>query len=401
MMLNALPFAVRSLARQPGRAMLGVAGITAVGALLFDMLMLSSGLVVSMETLLKGIGFDVRVMATRTAPLAGPRIADAEATAAAIAALPEIDEVVPLRMGEAEVEVGGRPTTVTLMGANVVGRRPWTLVRGQDLGPAGVGGMATLLVNRRLAEALGLSPGGQVSLRGACVADSSMPPTIFRFEGIADFPFDQAAQLTAVTSLRDLDRTCGDVAGDEADLLMVASRAEDGPDAAARAIRRARPELEAVTNEELVARFQQVEFSYFRQISVVLASITLFFGMLLIAVLLSVSTNQRLGEIAALRALGFSERRMVVDVVWRSVLLVGVGGLLAIPLGLALSSWLDALLRTMPGIPDNLHFFVFELRTLAMHVGLLAFTAAVAALYPIRVIARLPIAATLREEVIS
>ena len=281
------------------------------------------------------------------------------------------------------------------------GRRPWTLVRGQDLGPAGVGGMATLLVNRRLAEALGLSPGGQVSLRGACVADSSMPPTIFRFEGIADFPFDQAAQLTAVTSLRDLDRTCGDVAGDEADLLMVASRAEDGPDAAARAIRRARPELEAVTNEELVARFQQVEFSYFRQISVVLASITLFFGMLLIAVLLSVSTNQRLGEIAALRALGFSERRMVVDVVWRSVLLVGVGGLLAIPLGLALSSWLDALLRTMPGIPDNLHFFVFELRTLAMHVGLLAFTAAVAALYPIRVIARLPIAATLREEVIS
>ena len=96
-----------------------------------------------------------------------------------------------------------------------------------------------------------------------------------------------------------------------------------------------------MTNEELVARFQQVEFSYFRQISVVLATITMFFGLLLITVLLSVSTNQRLGEIAALRALGFSQKRMVSDVLWRSALLVGAGGLVALPLGLALSIWLD------------------------------------------------------------
>ncbi len=96
-----------------------------------------------------------------------------------------------------------------------------------------------------------------------------------------------------------------------------------------------------MTNEELVARFQQVEFSYFRQISFVLATITMFFGLLLITVLLSVSTNQRLGEIAALRALGFSQKRMVSDVLWRSALLVGAGGLVALPLGLALSIWLD------------------------------------------------------------
>ena len=88
------------------------------------------------------------------------------------------------------------------------------------------------------------------------------------------------------------------------------------------AIRRIRPDLAAITNEELVARFQQVEFSSLRQISFVLATITMFFGLLLITVLLSVSTNQRLGEIAALRALGFSRRRMVSDVLWRSALLV-------------------------------------------------------------------------------
>jgi hypothetical protein len=40
----------------------------------------------------------------------------------------------------------------------------------------------------------------------------------------------------------------------------------------------------------------------------------------LITVLLTVSVNQRLGEVAALRALGFSQRRVVVDVLWRSLL---------------------------------------------------------------------------------
>ena len=72
-----------------------------------------------------------------------------------------------------------------------------------------------------------------------------------------------------------------------------------------------------------------------------LATITMFFGLLLITVLLSVSTNQRLGEIPALRALGFSQKRMVSDVLWRSALLVGSGGLVALPLGLALSIWLE------------------------------------------------------------
>jgi ABC-type antimicrobial peptide transport system permease subunit len=217
-------------------------------------------------------------------------------------------------------------------------------------------------------------------------------------DGIAEFPFDQASQLTAVTNLRNFARTCGDAARDEADILMVASRAGTDPAAAVEAIGRIRPDLAAVTNEQLVARFSQVEFSYFRQISFVLATITMFFGLLLITVLLSVSTNQRLGEIAALRALGFSRKRMVSDVLWRSALLVGTGGLLALPPGLALSVWLDGLLQTMPGIPANLRFFVFEPRALIVYVVLLAITTAVAAIYPIRTVARLPIVSTLRAD---
>ena len=68
--MRSIGFAARSLVRQPGRTVLGIFGIAAVGALLFDMLLLSRGLVVSFRDLLDGIGFDVRVTATDS-PLPG------------------------------------------------------------------------------------------------------------------------------------------------------------------------------------------------------------------------------------------------------------------------------------------------------------------------------------------
>ena len=403
--MNPFAFAVRGLIRQPGRAILGILGIAATGALLFDMLMLSRGLVVSMEQLLSGVGFDIRVSATQATPLSGPPITNMADTVAALAALPEIEDVVPLRLGQAQVDIGQRSHEVSFMGADVRTRRPWTLVDGRDLtidppSPRQAE-RAPILINRNLAQRLNLRPGSLLTLRGACTDNSSVPPVTFHVNGIVEFPFDQARQLTAITALKDFARTCGDANQDEADILMIASRQEVGPASAVEAIRRARPDLAAVTNEELVARFQQVEFSYFRQISVVLATITMFFGLLLITVLLSVSTNQRLGEIAALRALGFSQKRMVSDVLWRSALLVGSGGLVALPLGLALSIWLDRLLQTMPGIPANLRFFVFEPRALIVYIALLAVTMAVAAVYPMWTVARLPISATLRAEVIG
>jgi putative ABC transport system permease protein len=397
--MSPLAFALRGLLRQPGRTILGIAGIAATGALLFDMLLLSRGLVVSMEQLLSGVGFDIRVSATQATPLTGPPIANMAATVATLAALPEVEDVVPIRIGDAEVDIGGRPREVSFMGADVKRRRPWTLVEGLDLGPSALGsGRAAILINRNLARRLRLQPGSRVTLTGTCMQNSSVPPVVFHVNGIVEFPFDQARQLTAITSLTHFARTCGDVAQDEADMLMIASQQRAGSYVAAEAIRRARPDLAAITNEELVARFQQVEFSYFRQISFVLATITMFFGLLLITVLLSVSTNQRLGEIAALRALGFSQKRMASDVLWRSALLVGAGGLVALPIGLALSIWLDELLQTMPGIPANLRFFVFEPRALLVYVALLAVTMAVAAVYPMWTVARLPIVSTLRAD---
>src|SRR5262249_5077087 len=151
----------------------------------------------------------------------------------------------------------------------------------------------------------------------------------------------------------------------DADLLLVAASPETGSAAAVRAIERRRPGVRAYSNEDVIAQFNQNGFAYFRQISAVLSSMTMTFAVLLVATLLTVSVNQRLGEIAGLRALGIGRVRVASMLVWESVLLVGGGGVLALPLGAALAAFLDRILRQMPGIPERLHFFVFEWRAVA------------------------------------
>jgi putative ABC transport system permease protein len=244
--------------------------------------------------------------------------------------------------------------------------------------------------------------GSALSLRGRCRnASDAVPAVRFSVAGIADFPFDSVTASTVAGMLLDVDTLCAEQNADRAEMLLVRSRPDSGAFAAAAAIRAAHPSLYVMTNEELVERFTRVEFSYFRQISTVLATVTLFFGFLLIAVLLTVSVSQRLAEIAALRALGLSRARVAAGVLWESIFLVGIGGMLALPLGAALSAWLDAILRTLPGLPAELRFFVFEPRQLGLYIALLAVASIGAAVYPMRIVSVLPIAATLRREVVS
>ncbi len=397
--MRALAFAWRSLARRRGRTMLGILGIAAAGALMFDMLLLSRGLLVSVREMLDSVGFDVRVLASEGLPQSRVPLEHALGAALALASLPEVAAAVPFRIGEAEAAVGGdRPPSIAVFAIGSTTNRIWTIVDGHDLPE---GDEPSVVVNDRLAKRLHASPGDGIQVRGRCTAGPSiLPPVTVRIAGVASFPFESGAQLTMATRFAVLDRLCERPPG-EADLIMVASRPESGPDAAVDAIRKARPDLYAFSNDEVIERFEAVGFSYFRQISAALSIVTVSFGVVLITVLLTVGVNQRLGEIAALRAIGFSRRRVAVDVLWESILLVGIGGAVALPLGLALSMWLDAILRSLPGVPATLHFFVFEPRALWLHAALLAAVAVGAALYPMWLVARLPIATTLRREFVS
>ena len=395
----------RTVARNPARAILAIAGVAVIGALLFDMLLLSRGLMLSFSDLLKSTGVDIRVMARTGSMIHRGEIADATALAKAIEALPTVKQAARLRSGYAEVV---RPGVSERVGLELVGfgggvTQGWSVISGSDLpSETAPGDPQPLIVSTGLASALDLSVGSSLLLRTSLSGSASaLPPTTCRVVGIGEFLFGSADERAAVTTLESFARIHGRTGDDGAEIVLVTSASEAGTAAAARDIERLRPDLRVYSTEQVLQQFNDNAFSYFRQISTVLSTLTLAFTFLLVATLLTMSVNQRLGEVAALRALGFSRRRIAINLMWESALLVGFGGLLALPLGGALAYVLDGILRDMPDVPQQLHFFVLEPRTVALHIGLLAVTGLLAAVYPIWIATRLPIASTLRREIVS
>jgi putative ABC transport system permease protein len=394
----------RTVAAEPWRAALAVVGVAVIGALLFDMLMLSQGLLVSFRDMLDASGYDVRIVATDAFPLR-IAIANASEVAADIARLPEVGEVAVVRSDRAEVLTPGHPPTeVALLNVSEgAQRRAWRIVEGADLrSRPRVDTAAPAIVSRSLGRALGLEPGSAVPLR-VMVSDaaSAVPIVTFTVVGIADFQFEEDAGHTLATTFDAFQRARASMSSEAADVILVASRASTDTIGTVTAIAARRKDVHAFSNEQIVERFNENGFAYFRQISFVLSTITLGFAFLLVATLLTVSVNQRLGQVAALRALGVPRHRLAATLLWESALLVGAGGVLSLPVGWLLALQLDHILREMPNIPARLHFFVFEPRLALWHLGLLATTGVTAVVYPIWVATRLPIAATLRIETVS
>jgi putative ABC transport system permease protein len=404
--MTAWGLAWRTIARSPARSVLAVAGVTVIGALLFDMLLLSRGLLVSFRDLLEAQDFDIRVVAAEGSMVHRPPIADAASLVEAIARLPDVQRVTLIRNESAEAIVPGRDRRgrrIALVGTTAAAAGSvWTMTSGASLpSVTAAGAPPPLVISTRLASELQLEPGSELRLRlFRAGAASAIPLVTARVIGVAQFAFEAADEYTVATTMEGFAAAEGTQDGPVAELVLVSSRNGAGA-AAAAAISRLRPDVRALSNDQVMEQFNENAFSYFRQISTVLSSMTLAFAFLLIATLLTMSVNQRLGEVAALRALGFPRRRIAANLLWESALLVGVGGLAALPVGGLLAIVLDRILRQMPGVPARLHFFVFEPRTIVLHAVLLSVTGVLAAVYPIWLATRLPIAATLRRETVS
>ncbi len=404
--MTGFALARRTAARYKARTTLAVAGVATIAALNFDMLLLSRGLLLSFADMINRAGFDVRVTGSAALPTLRVPVVGAAKLADDIRDLPEVDDVAIVRLEQALASApDGRERWVSFLGTSEASTRGgWTVVRGRDVNSRDsrdAGGSATmppLVVTRQLAGDFGIEPGSVLRVRAGVPRERSVLPLVsYHVVGIADFSFE-AAGYTVATTLEGFHALETSPASDEADVVLVKSNPETGSDAAVAAIARLRPDLHVYSNQDVIEQFNRHGFAYFRQISLVLSTTTAVFTFLLVATLLTVSVNQRLGEIAALRAIGISRQRVAGMLLWESALLVGLGGIIALPLGGALAFGLDHLLRRMPGLPEQLHFFVFEPRAVVLHAVVLAATSVVAALYPVRLAVTLPIAATLRRE---
>ena len=141
--------------------------------------------------------------------------------------------------------------------------------------------------------------------------------------------------------------------------------------------------------------------SYFRQLALILGTVSLFVGFLLVTTLVTVSVNERIGEITVMRALGVSKLHVVQQIVLEGLVISLAGAAVGLVLGLATARYLNGILSSFPGLPIAIDFFLFQPRSAWTALGLLALSGIAAGVYPSFRAASLPIATTLREEAIA
>src|SRR5258707_11458382 len=168
--MSAWELAWRTVVQNPARALLAVGGVAVIGALLFTMLLLSRGLLVSFRDLLDTAGYDVRVMAAEGSLVHRVPLAGATSLANAIRRLPAVERVGVIRMGSAVASVPGGDSNgagVAFIGSseNALGGA-WDLVNGSALPDSTADGdPAPFIVSTKLASVLHLDPGSPLRIR--------------------------------------------------------------------------------------------------------------------------------------------------------------------------------------------------------------------------------------------
>ncbi len=395
--MNALAWGVKSLARRPLRTVLSLIGIAVAAAMLLDMVMLSGGIDQSFAQLLLSRGYQIRLSPKGTLPF------DTEASLARTSAILAV-----LRQDRA-IEAAGAvlgtslygwagDTLITLFGYGIQpeAQALYQVTAGRDLEPTDTLG---ILLSDPAARVLRAQIGDSISLLGRLDPQVAVAGVGRRLvvRGIVHFVYDYRGQPSVGTLLPTMQRLAREDIEDRASLVVVKVRDDRAVETVAAELRQRFPRLEVNSVADLVAHFRE-RLVYFRQLSYILGSMSLIVAVLLIGTLLTITVNERLGEIAALRAIGVSRATIVRQVFAEGTVLILLGATMGILLGLVTARYLDAILTSFPGLPATFSFFVPRADTLSRAGVVLVLTGSIAGLYPAWLASRAPIAATLRAE---
>jgi putative ABC transport system permease protein len=221
-----------------------------------------------------------------------------------------------------------------------------------------------------------------------------------RVVGRAHFIYLAAGERALALPLTSLQAMEGASRADRVSLIMVRLREGAAVEAARSAIDREIPVVSAISTATAIEQVEQ-RLSYFRQLAFILGSVSLAVGFLLVTTLVTVSVNERLGEIAVLRAIGVRRARIVEQILIEGSVIMLLGAVVGLGLGLITARYLNSILASFPGLPEAIHFFLFQPRDAWMALGLLAACGILAGIYPAWRGASLPIAGTLREEAVA
>jgi putative ABC transport system permease protein len=395
--MRGIGWGLRSLGRQPLRTALSLAGIAVAAAMLLDMVMLSGGIDQSFSDLLLVRGYQLRLTPRGTLPF------DTEATMSRASEIvrslrrdPDVVAAGAVLGSSLYARVGDSLVTLFGYGVEPEAQGLYELTGGRDLAPGDTTGV---LLGDPAARLLGVGVGGTVTLVGRLdpqVAAAAVGRTVV-VRGTVHWLYDPRDQPSVGTVLSVMQRLAPGTEDDRASLILVKARADARVPALARRLRAEFPAVEVNSVTDLVAQFRD-RLVYFRQLSYILGSLSLIVTVLLVATLLTITVNERLGEIATLRAIGVARASIVRQVLAEGAALTIAGGGLGILLGLATARYLDAILTSFPGLPAAFSFFVPRADTLGVAALVLCATGVLAGLWPAWLAARAPIALTLRAE---
>jgi putative ABC transport system permease protein len=401
-----LSLASAALRRRAARTALAVLGVAVSAALLLDMVMLASGMRESFREFLLVRGFQLRIAPKGTLPFdTEATIGDAAALVRALRATPGVAEVSPVLGAQLHVVGEGRggagdgagAATSFALGVEPAVQGDYELLGGRDVAAPDVAVVNDAFLRaagRRLGDTVDAAVGFDPQLRAYAGRRRLV------LGGRARFFYTGAEQPVVGLPLATLQAMGG--VGREDRISLVMARVRDGADVerVRAGIERALPNVSAISVDTALRQVDE-RLSYFRQLAFILGAISLVVGFLLVTTLVTVSVNERVGEIAVMRAIGVSRLHVVQQIVVEGLAISVAGALLGLGLGLVTARELNAILSDFPGLPAAFDFFLFRPADAWRALGLLTVSGVLAGVYPSWRASSLPVAATLRQEAVA
>jgi putative ABC transport system permease protein len=386
-----------SLIRHRARTVLAVLGVAVAAAMLLDMVMLATGMRESFRELLLSRGFEIRLAPKGTLPFdTDATIPGVGAITATLRANPDIREISPVLGASIHILAGNRNVSGSALGIDPSIQGDYELLSGRDVTTPDA-----IVANDHLLSQLGARVGDTLS-----VATGYDPQTRtysgqrkLVVTGRARFIYGAADQSSSAMRRETLE-AMGGQARDRASLFMVRVRKGANAEQVRDWIDKQLPNVTAISIATAIAQVDE-RLSYFRQLALILGAVSLFVGFLLVTTLVTVSVNERAGEIAVMRAIGVSRSHVVEQIVLEGVVISFAGAVLGLALGLITARYLNTILSAFPGLPMAIDFFLFQPKAAWSALGLLIASGIGAGIYPAWRAASLPIAESLRREAIA
>ena len=388
-----LYLALRNLLRHPGRNLLYILGVSITAALLLDMTLLSGGIRVSLQRVLKQMGYEIRLSPRGTLPFeTDAQINGFSTIQSRVEKMPEVDHVDALLGTTIAVNAKGQTFTSFALGAKMQ-----SLIS-ERIAPLPARSVA---INQYLAKAKDIHPGQHIQIwfPGNAQALDTIEPQIVRVDRVLSFELDAEGQYTIFFPLQMLQELMGQRQQDPVSVIMVKLKDSTAAPRINEQLNKEFPQITAYTISSVIDAVDK-QLSYFKQFAYILGGISLAVTFVLVFIITTISFHDRLGEIALLRAIGLSNRTLFITILFEGILTSLASAVFGFILGRFVADWLDWILKSAPGLPENFSFFVMEPSSFIRAGIVLLATGFFAGLYPASAAARLPVAETLREEIL-